>query len=724
MAIIQKIRDKYAKVAGGVIAISLIAFVLNDAFNGKSGSIFGGSTALAKVDGEKIEPLELEQRIREYITVYSLRNPNNPISDEIRSQINDQCLRDLVNEKIIDKQLAKLGITISAKEENDLIKGANPSPMIQQYPSPNNPYFINSETGQFDPSRLKGFEDQLANPPKDADPKLIEKELDNWANYKSFVIHQNKYQKFNNLIGASLYSPKFMVDYKMAAQKEMASIRLVKVPVTIIPDNEAIVTEADINSYMEQHKKRFQIDQEMRGVEYVSFDVVPSREDTLATATAVEQMKTELASTSNADIETFVTQKSEEAYRNYYFTKKTYKSMYADSILNRAEGSIFGPFLENNSFMLVKVLEHRSMADSVKAQHILVQPKQGLDDSAAHKLADSLLLAVQSGASFDTLALKFSADNSNSQKGGDLGYFAYGTMVPEFNDFAFMGKTGDMKVVKTQFGYHIVRINDQKDMQTATRLAIIVKSLFPSDVTETAVYGRATEFASKYKASNKFEEGVTAMKLQKRIADNVHVQDYSIQGVGPSRELVRWMYDAKLGDVSEPIDLKSPTHRYVIAKLTNIQAKGMLKINDALKPEIENMVRAEKKAQKIVEKFKAQTTLEGIAQASGQTVLTADSFTITTPYLNNIGYEPKAIGYAFSKEVKVGALSPAMKGQDGVTYMVLVSRVPKVSNPNEAAVFQQQQMSEQQQMQRSMGTTLQEMMMRKSNIQYYNDNIR
>lgn len=720
MAIIQKIRDKYAKVAGGVIAVSLIAFVLNDAFTSNSGSIFGSSTELAKVNGDAIEPIELDKRIREYNTVYTISNQGKQITDEVRDQIQEQAFKDLINEKIVDKQLKQLGIVVTAKEEKDLIYGANPSPMILQYP-----VFTNPETGMFDAGRIKMYEDQLKAPPEGSDPNQIQKERENWDNYKSFVIHQSKLQKFNNLIGASLYSPKYMVDYKMAAQNEIASIQLVKVPTTVIPDSEAPITDADIDAYVAKHKKRFEIPQEIRGIDYVSFDVIPSKEDTTTAKESLEKIKTELSNTPNTGAADFVSKYSEQGFRDFYFTKKSFQSPYADSILNLPVGAVYGPYLENSAYLLVKVLEHRTMADSVKAQHILIQPSQKMDDSAAHKLADSLLAAIQTGeASFDTLALKYSVDNQNNQKGGDLGYFAYGSMVPEFNEFAFMNNTGDMKVVKTQFGYHIVRINDQKDMQTATKMAIVVKSLFPSDVTETAIYSKATEFASKYKDGKSFNEGIKALNLQKREADQVKVQDYSIQGMGSARELVRWMYNAKQDNVSEVIKLSSPNNRYIIAKLTNIQPKGTLKINAAVKPQIETIVRAEKKVEKIIEKYKSQTSLEGIAGLSGQPILKADSFTSTTPYLNNIGYEPKAIGYTFSKQAKVGSLSPALKGQDGVSYMMLVSKTPKMANPNEAMVFQQQQMQENQQMQKSLSTTLQEMMMRKSKIKYNNDNIR
>lgn len=721
MAIIQKIRDKYAKVAGGVIAVSLVAFVLNDAFTGNSGSIFGSSTELAKVDGSSIEPLELDQRIREYTTVYTISNQGKAISDDLRNQIQEQAFKDLINEKIVHKQLDKLGIVFTEKEQKDLIYGPNPSPMVMQYP-----VFTNPETGMFDQSRIKLYEDQLKSPPEGSDPNQIEQERQNWENYKAFVIHQSKFQKFNNLIGASLYSPKYMVDYKMAAQNEMASIQMIKVPNTIIPDSEAPITDADIDAYLQKNKKRFEIPEEIRGIEYVSFDVLPSSEDSATAIQSLESIKGEMMALSNADAESFVSKYSEQGFRDFYFTKKSFSSPYADSILSQPVGTVFGPYLEGNTYLLVKLLEQKPIPDSVKAQHILIQPNQTMDDSAAHRMADSLLAVIQSGAaSFDSLAAKFSVDKQNSDKGGDLGYFSYGTMVKEFNEFTFMNKTGDMKVVKTQFGYHVVKINDQKDITTGTKMAIVVKSLYPSDVTETNIYTKATEFASKYSKDGKaFDAGVKAMNLQKKQADQVKVQDYSIAGLGTARELARWMYNAKLDQVSEVIKLNAPNSRYIIAKLNNVQAKGALKVNDAIKPEIESIVRAEKKADKIVEKFKSQTSLEALAAATAQPILRADSFTITTPFLSNIGYEPKAVGYSFYKQAKIGALAPAMKAQDGVTYMVLLSRQPKVANPNEAAVFQQQQMQEMQQMQRAIGNTLQEMLLRKSTIKYYNDNIR
>jgi len=715
MAVIQKIRDKYAKLAGGVIAVALIGFVVNDAFSGKAGSMFGNNVALAKVDGSKVEPQEYDQHVREYMTVYTLSNNGKAIDDNVRTQIYDQALRDLVYEKIIDKQLAKLGLELSAAEQKELIYGNQPSPMIMQYPA-----FTNPETGAFDPSRIKAYEQQL----KTVNSSEAEKERETWENFKSYVLRQHKLQKFNGLVAGSLYAPKFMAEYKLQQQNDLVSVRMVKVPNTVIPDNEVSVTDADINAYIEKNKSKFRIDEAVRGVDYVTFDVDPSKEDTLAAETALANIKQEFITLPDADVESFVTRNSEGQYRDFYFTKKTFTSVYADSILNKPTGTVYGPYLEASSFLLVKVLEHRSMPDSVKAQHILLQPSQAMDDSAAHRMADSLKMAVEHGANFDSLAMQFSADKSNSDKGGDLGYFAYGTMVPEFNDAGFMGKTGDVKVVKTQFGYHVLRIVDQKNFGDAVKLAIVSKPLFPSDATETAVYAKATEFSGKYNTAQAFENGVKTMGVQKRVADDVKIHDFAVPGLGASRELVRWMFDAKQGDVSPIIKLSAPNTRYLIAKLTSIQEKGTLKVDPANKPMIESMVKAEKKADKIIEKFKGQSSLEAIAQASGQNIIPVDSFTYGSSYLSNIGYEPKVIGYSFYNGFQVNTLSPGLKGQEGVAYIVKVNSIKKEANPNEGMVFYQQMLMEQAQIQRSLPNMMQDMLIRKSDVKYYNDNIR
>src|SRR5690606_37529515 len=189
------------------------------------------------------------------------------------------------------------------------------------------------------------------------------------------------------------------------------------------------------------------------------------------------------------------------------------------------------------------------MPDSAKAQHILIAINQGRDDNAASKTADSLLTAIKAGASFDTLAVKFSEDPGSKDKGGDLGYFPYGAMVPEFNDAVFMGKVGDMKIVKTQFGYHIVKVTDQRNFAPAAKLATVTKPLAPSTETENASYAKANEFAGRNSDAKAFDETVKQQGINKLQAQNVRVNDFVMPGLGSAREIIRWMYEAKLGEI-------------------------------------------------------------------------------------------------------------------------------------------------------------------------------
>src|SRR5690606_21110173 len=144
---------------------------------------------------------------------------------------------------------------------------------------------------------------------------------------------------------------------------------------------------------------------------------------------------------------------------------------------------------------------------------ILIAVNQTRDDSAAKKTADSLLAALKSGAIFDSLAQKFSEDPGSKEKGGDLGYFPYGAMVPEFNDAAFLGNIGDLKVVKTQFGYHIIKVNDQRNFAPAVKLAIITKPLEPSTETENNAYAKANEFAGKNSNGKSFDDAIKQQGL-------------------------------------------------------------------------------------------------------------------------------------------------------------------------------------------------------------------
>jgi peptidyl-prolyl cis-trans isomerase D len=715
MAVIQKIREKYAKLAGFVIALALVGFLLMDAGDNLK-KVFSGGDYIAKVNGDKIEPQEYAERIDEYQSLYELMG--NKIDDNTRAQIHDQVLKEMIYEKLIEDQMEDLGLTLTKEEEKDMISGANPDPLVTQFP-----YFKNPETGQYDPQMLAAFEGNKL----DLNNPQAQKAVEEWKVMKNYIRRNRLVQKYNSLFAGAVYSPKFMLDRQVKDQNHMASIRYVKIPFTTINDNDVKVTDDDLKAYMQKHAAQYRLEDPTRSIDYVAFDVKPSVQDTVQSLNTLTQLKAEFSTTS--DVESFVNRNSDEPYNNAFVNKKSFMSAYADSILSMPVGTVFGPYFENGSYKLTKVVERTSLPDSVKVRHILVKTEDRrspvLADSVAKRKIDTVQMALNSGVEFKQVAERYSDDPGSKTTGGEYTFTLQqrGQLSKEFADFAFEGKAGEKKVVKAEndnyTGYHYIEILDQKNLAPASKLAVISKGLFPSEETEQSAYAKANEFAGRNSTDKAFDEAVKKQGLNKLQAQNVKVNDFIIPGVGPSRDVIRWMYEAEVGNISPVFTLEG---RYIIAKLTGVQEEGMMQLDASNRPALEALVKAEKKADMIAQKYKGMTTVDAIAQTSAQPVQNADSFNAASAFIPNLGFEPKVVGYSFFDGFKPNATSPAIKGQDGVFFVSLKSRQQNPVTFQDPMQAQQLQM-QQQQMKGSISSMMQEGMRRNAEIKYSAKNL-
>src|SRR6185437_4235776 len=182
MAVIQKIRNKYGKLAGGIIAVALVGFIFMDAASGRFGEFFGHNTSVAKVDGKKIEEKDYSLRQKEYETLYGVFAKGRALDDNARAQLNTEALQNMLFEQVAAEACDKLGIETTEDEKKELIYGSSPDPMVQQYP-----VFADPQTGAFDPRRVKAFEQQA----NQVDP--TGKMLSDWENVKSYVLRNNRY---------------------------------------------------------------------------------------------------------------------------------------------------------------------------------------------------------------------------------------------------------------------------------------------------------------------------------------------------------------------------------------------------------------------------------------------------------------------------------------------------------------------------------------------------
>ncbi len=684
MAVIQTIRNKYGKIAGGVIAVALVGFIVSDARNGSLGNLFGGRDAsVMKINGEKIDPKDYQTRVKQYETLYTMFNKGRALSDADRAQMNEEVAKMVVYETVAGEQCDKLGIQTSEEEKKELIYGVNADPLVRQFQIEGRMIFMDQQTKEFNPAIVKELEKELVEMPQKLDPTGKLKEQ--WEAVKAYVLRMNRINKFNALVGGGVYAPLYMVKRDLNDQNAMASIRYVKVPYSAISDADVKVSDDDLKAYMQKHAAIYHTDQEVRGIEYVSFDINPASADSAKALDALAEIKTDFANTTEKDMKTFVNSKSDESnsYFGIYFNKNTFTSKEADTILSLPVGTIYGPYYENGAFRLTKVVDRKTLPDSVKVRHILVRTKaqetEILSDTAAKARIDSAIAAIEAGAKFDSMVQIYSEDGEeNKKKGGEYTFTLTDKagLAKEFGDFAFEGKVGEKKRVKVSndnySGYHYIEILEQKNVASATQLATVAKVLAPSDSTVNAIFGKANEFAGKNPTANEFDATVKKQGYNKRIGDGIKATSFMITGLGPSREVVRWTYEHKVGDVSPVFQIGE--QRYVVAKLSFIQEKGPVGLTAANRPLIEQKVREEKKADLIISKMNGSGSVDAIAQKANQQVMQADSVMLSGTYIPNLGYEPKVVGYTFCSSFQPNTLSPGIKGQGGVYYITVLNR--------------------------------------------------
>ncbi|HQW23360.1 MAG TPA: peptidylprolyl isomerase, partial [Bacteroidia bacterium] len=380
----------------------------------------------------------------------------------------------------------------------------------------------------------------------------------------------------------------------------------------------------------------------------------------------IQNLGKEYAETS--DNLSFVSQNTDGAVDTTYHAKGTLPVMVDTALFNAAIGTIVGPYEEGNSVKVSKLTGEKVVSDSVKARHILINIMDG-DSTKAMATADSLKNAVKKGAKFADLAMMFSKDQGSAIKGGDLGWFRQGMMVPTFNDACFNGKKGDMPIVTSQFGIHLIEILDKSAGSKQVQVLTLERKIEPSQRTYDAAYNKANEFASKNSTGEAFDSAIVKQGLNKRIADNIRENDKNIPGLDQPRELVRWAYTAKKGELSKIFTFGD---KYVMAHLVGIKEKGTLPL-DEVKDAVTVEARKIKKAQMLLDKFNAAGSgdVDAIAQKLNVTATDADNVNFANSYIPGMGNEPAMVGTIFA--MKAGQTSKAIKGENSVAVIMVKS---------------------------------------------------
>lgn len=699
MSVIQKIRDKYARWAVIAIALSLLGFIMMDAFAGKGGGLFSGrNTTVGKINGKKIDYQDFAKKV-DAAEKFQREQQGGDLGESGRQQIIQSVWDQEVSDVVLAKQYDELGLAVSEKELRDILFGANPPQDLKQR-------FTDPKTGIYNGVQAQQFINQIKKQGAQQDKDQLNQYLESLENDRLMT-------KYTSLLANSTYFPKWFIEKKNVDNSLMAKVSFVSIPYSSISDSAVKVSDKEIQDYIDEHKKDFEQKEELRSVSFVSFSAAPNGSDSSATKDALMQLKPQFDTLTN--YEGFITKNSSLPYYAGFISKSAIQQPNKDSILKAPVGVVYGPYLDNGqngsnaAFVLSKIIDEKVLPDTVKVRHILIATQQQTqtgemapvrEDSTAKHLIDSIQNLYKSGTSFDTLVAKFSEDPGSKKTGGVYDNVTTGRMVPTFNDFIFTHKAGETGIIKTPFGYHFIEILSQKGSSPAYKIAYLAKPILASQETENAAENAATVFAGDSRNEKTFndnwEKNLKPKGINKLSANDIKPLDFSIQGVnGASRKFVKDVFDADKGDVIGPERIGDS---YVVAVLTGIAKEGMASVA-LVRPAIEPLLRNKKKAEQIKSNLGNISTLEAVAAKVNQQVQSIDSVHLSGAN-NVLGYEPKVLGAVFNPANKGKVVTEAIPGQAGV-YVIRVDNTSTVPVET-ASVEVQRQMMETQSRQRMM----------------------
>ena len=650
MAVIGSIRKRVGLLIG-FIGVSLLAFILGDIFSSGTGILGGNNDVMGKVDGEKIHYSEFEKRVEMLTENYRINTQSENVDQNTQDMLREQAWGMFVNENTLGEEYKKLGISVSSAELYDMCTGPNPHAQVKQA-------FSDPNTGQFDAAGVVKFLKNL--------PNAEEKTQRQWRQFEDAIREERIASKYKDLIKSGLFATTTEAKEAYTEGQRSASISYIKLDYNTIPDSTVKIEESNLKAYHSANAAKYKQTESIRKIEYVSFDIIPSAEDREEVTLWINKKAEEFAQSTN-DIN-FVNQFSDQAFDSTYHAKGTLPAIIDTALFNAPVGKMVGPYQDGDSYKVSRLTADRFIPDSVKARHILINIENG-DSAKARNTADSLKSAIKRGAKFADLAIAFSKDAGSGAKGGDLGWFKAGAMVQPFNDACFEGKKGDMPIVTSQFGIHLIEIQDKGVPSKQIQVATLERKVEASQKTYDFIYGKANQFASTNTTALLFDSACIRDGLNKRIADNIRETDKNIPGLESPRELVRWVYQAKKNDVSKAFSLGE---KYVVAKLVDIKDKGTLPL-ESVREQVTAEVRKEKKAAILAEKVNASgaTTLAALAQKLNVSSTDADAVNFQNPYIQGLGNENKAVGTIFG--MKAGTMSKAIQGESGVIVLFVKS---------------------------------------------------
>lgn len=655
MAVLQNIRNK-AGLLIGIIAFALLAFLLGDMLN--NGSFGQPDRTIAEINGEEILVDDYQALLNELTEVYKMNSGQVALDNETTERVQDETWNSLVRDHIMNAEYANTGVTVHEDEVFDMVQGSNIHPMIRQI-------FANPQTGQVDKTQilnfLKSF-DMEGGAEREAYWMFIEKEL----------IKSRLNEKYNALIAKGIIVNTLEADFAVQNAETQKTADFFSVPYASISDSSITVSSSDISAYYKANKEKYK-QNETRDIEYIVYDINASLADDKEVSEWSADIAKEVAEVNDEkELVRYVKFNSDDAWDEAFLAEAEVEEKLKTFAFEDEIGAVYGPYKENNAYNVIKLASRELRSDSVQASHILIQEES---PERTTELADSLFkVLVANKSKMATLAEQFSKDQGSAVDGGNLGWFNDGQMVKPFNTAAFEGKAGDVQKVKTQFGTHIIIVNKKSKPVQKVQLAKVTRTVEASNETHRNTYTEASKLRSASTSYEAFKAYAAEASMRSRFGRKITRDSKTVMGLENSKQVVRWAYNAEMGDVSDVIELDG---KFVVATLTKVSEKGYRPQADVASI-ITSEIRKEKKAAQITEEINSKMadskSITSLATKMNASIKTAANVTFASYSLPQAGVEPKVVG-AITVADK-DAISQPIAGNRGVFVFKVTEEAP------------------------------------------------
>ena len=414
MSALQFLREKAGVLVAGLIGLSLFIFVISDFFGNGTGqrSQQRKYYEIGKIGDESISYQNYEQEVQNLLEIYKLSGNTN-LDESTTESLREQTWQQIIRHNILDSQYKKLGIGVSAEELDEFVLGDNPHQIVLQL-------FTDQQTGTFNKSALVNFLKQT---------EVDETTKKYWLFFENEIVNDRMSTKYNSLVSKGLFVTSKQAEFDKNIAAETVDFSYIMKNYSSVSDSLVKITASDIETYYSKHKESFK-KTALRDAEYVNFDVVPSEDDIKQAEDWINKTKTEFSEA--ADPVQFINLTADTRYVGFYSSLSEVPAQLTEFVKKEDLKEVFGPYNEDGTLKVAKILDAADRPDSVHVRHILLATGQTRSLSMAKNQADSLIKLIKSGTSFSTLAITNSDDQGSAQLGGDLGWFPEGRMVVPF----------------------------------------------------------------------------------------------------------------------------------------------------------------------------------------------------------------------------------------------------------------------------------------------------